>query len=72
MDGIDFTINEKALKYIVGKAVEYRLGARGLRSLCEEILTAAFFEIHRINKKTYHHKHLLKSLVYISRSLMLL
>jgi len=45
MDGIDFSINEKALNYIVGKAVEYRLGARGLRSLCEAILTDAMFEM---------------------------
>jgi len=45
MDGIDFTINEKALMYIVDKAVEYKLGARGLRSLCEAILTDAMFEL---------------------------
>ena len=45
MDGIDFTINEKALMYIVEKAVEYKLGARGLRSLCEAILTDAMFEL---------------------------
>tara|TARA_R110001583_G_scaffold86860_1_gene226695 strand:+ start:28048 stop:29289 length:1242 start_codon:yes stop_codon:yes gene_type:complete len=45
MDGINFTINETALMYIVEKAVEYKLGARGLRSLCEEILTDAMFEL---------------------------
>jgi ATP-dependent Clp protease ATP-binding subunit ClpX len=45
MDGIDFTINEPALSYIVDKAVEYKLGARGLRSLCEAILTDAMFEL---------------------------
>jgi ATP-dependent Clp protease ATP-binding subunit ClpX len=45
MDGIDFSINEKALNYIVEKAVEYKLGARGLRSLCEAILTDAMFEL---------------------------
>ncbi|MFK5957993.1 MAG: ATP-dependent Clp protease ATP-binding subunit ClpX [Lutibacter sp.] len=45
MDGINFTINETALGYIVDKAVEYRLGARGLRSLCEAILTDAMFEM---------------------------
>jgi ATP-dependent Clp protease ATP-binding subunit ClpX len=45
MDGIDFSINEKALRYIVEKAVEYKLGARGLRSLCEAILTDAMFEL---------------------------
>jgi ATP-dependent Clp protease ATP-binding subunit ClpX len=45
MDGIALTIQEPALLYIVEKAVEYRLGARGLRSLCEAILTDAMFEL---------------------------
>jgi len=45
MDGIEFDINEKALNFIVDKAVEYKLGARGLRSLCEAILTDAMFEM---------------------------
>ena len=45
MDGIQFTIDEKALDFIVEKAIEYKLGARGLRSLCEEILTDAMFEM---------------------------
>jgi len=45
MDDIDFTITEGALDYIVVKAIEYKLGARGLRSLCEEILTDAMFEM---------------------------
>ena len=45
MDGIELTIQEPALLYIVDKAVEYRLGARGLRSLCEAILTDAMFEL---------------------------
>ena len=45
MDGIDFNINENALHYIVEKAVEYKLGARGLRSLCEAVLTDAMFEL---------------------------
>jgi ATP-dependent Clp protease ATP-binding subunit ClpX len=45
MDGIDFSIQENALLYIVDKAVEYKLGARGLRSLCEAILTDAMFEL---------------------------
>jgi ATP-dependent Clp protease ATP-binding subunit ClpX len=51
MDGIDFTINENALMYIVDKAVEYKLGARGLRSLCEAILTDAMFELPGTNEK---------------------
>lgn len=45
MDGIKFEINEAALDFIVDKAVEYKLGARGLRSLCEEILTDAMFDM---------------------------
>ncbi|HNQ27704.1 MAG TPA: ATP-dependent Clp protease ATP-binding subunit ClpX [Aquaticitalea sp.] len=45
MDDIEFTITDGALDFIVEKAVEYKLGARGLRSLCEEILTDAMFEL---------------------------
>lgn len=45
MDDIEFTITDGALAYIVEKAIEYKLGARGLRSLCEEILTDAMFEM---------------------------
>ena len=45
MDKIALTFDEKALQFIVKKAVEYKLGARGLRSLCETILTDAMFEL---------------------------
>lgn len=45
MDGISLTFDEKALHFIVEKAVEYKLGARGLRSLCEAILTDGMFEL---------------------------
>lgn len=45
MDGISFQITEQALDYIVDKAVEYKLGARGLRSLCEAVFTDAMFEL---------------------------
>ncbi len=45
MDEIDFTITDGALGFIVDKAIEYKLGARGLRSLCEEILTDAMFNM---------------------------
>jgi ATP-dependent Clp protease ATP-binding subunit ClpX len=45
IDGIEFSIDEKALEFIVDKAEEYKLGARGLRALCEEILTDAMFEM---------------------------
>jgi len=43
MDNIDFQITDGALDFIVEKALEYKLGARGLRSLCEAILTDAMF-----------------------------
>ena len=45
MDDVDFTITEEALDFIVEKALEYKLGARGLRSLCEAILTEAMYEL---------------------------
>lgn len=45
MDDIAFTITDEALDFIVEKAIEYKLGARGLRSLCEAILTDAMFEM---------------------------
>ena len=51
MDNIDFSIEEEALKYIVDKAVEYKLGARGLRSLCEAVLTDAMFEMPGTDEK---------------------
>jgi ATP-dependent Clp protease ATP-binding subunit ClpX len=51
MDSIDFTITDGALDFIVDKAIVYKLGARGLRSLCEEILTDAMFELPSSNEK---------------------
>ncbi|MDO5608459.1 MAG: ATP-dependent Clp protease ATP-binding subunit ClpX [Capnocytophaga sp.] len=51
MDGIDFEITEEALDFIVEKAMEYKLGARGLRSLCESILTDAMFELPGTEEK---------------------
>ncbi len=52
MDDIKFSINEEALGFIVEKAVEYKLGARGLRSLCEAVLTDAMFEMPDGNEKS--------------------
>ena len=51
MDNVEFDIDEEALNYIVNKAIEYRLGARGLRSLCEAILTDAMFELPTTGEK---------------------
>ena len=54
MDDVVLKIDEKALQFIVEKALEYKLGARGLRSLCETILTDAMFELPGTNVKTLH------------------
>ena len=51
MDEVNFTIEEEALNYIVDKAVHYKLGARGLRSLCEAIFTDAMFELPSSDQK---------------------
>jgi ATP-dependent Clp protease ATP-binding subunit ClpX len=67
MDEVDLSITEGALNYIVEKAIEYKLGARGLRSLCEEILTEAMFDLPgsgetKLNvTKTYAEDRLSKS-----------
>ncbi|QNL20737.1 ATP-dependent Clp protease ATP-binding subunit ClpX [Hyphobacterium sp. CCMP332] len=44
MEGIELSFDEEALKYIVKKAQEYKLGARGLRSICEAIMIDAMYE----------------------------
>jgi len=54
MDGVKLSIDEKALQYIVKKAVQYKLGARGLRSLCEAVLTDAMFELPSTDIKKLH------------------
>lgn len=45
MEDVKLTIDSEALDYIVEKAVEFKLGARGLRSICEAIITDAMFDI---------------------------
>ncbi len=45
MDGIKLTWDSKVLDYIVDKAIEFKLGARGLRSICEAIVIDAMFEL---------------------------
>ncbi|WP_396597921.1 ATP-dependent Clp protease ATP-binding subunit ClpX [Dokdonia sp. R86516] len=52
MDDIELTITDEALDYMVGKAIEYKLGARGLRSLCEAILTDAMFDLPSSDEKS--------------------
>lgn len=53
MDGITFSITEKALDYMVEKAMEYKLGARGLRSLCEAVFTDAMFALPSSDETTF-------------------
>ena len=53
MDDIDFSITDGALEFIVTKAIEYKLGARGLRSLCEEVFTDAMFELPSSKEKEF-------------------
>ena len=45
MDNIKLTFSDEVLEYIVDKAVEFKLGARGLRSICEAIMLDAMFEM---------------------------
>ncbi|MFY8181706.1 MAG: ATP-dependent Clp protease ATP-binding subunit ClpX [Flavobacterium sp.] len=52
MDDVKLTITNEALDYIVEKALEYKLGARGLRSLCEAILTDAMYELPSSDDKS--------------------
>jgi ATP-dependent Clp protease ATP-binding subunit ClpX len=52
IDGIELEFTEDALQTIVNKALEYKLGARGLRSLCEAILMDAMFELPDSEIKT--------------------
>ncbi|WP_268036991.1 ATP-dependent Clp protease ATP-binding subunit ClpX [Algoriphagus sp. PAP.12] len=45
MEGVDLVFEESGIDFIVEKAVEYNLGARGLRSICEAIITDAMYEL---------------------------
>ena len=53
MDGIKLTFDEEVLEYIVDKAVEFKLGARGLRSIMETIMMDAMYEIPSKRVKTF-------------------
>ncbi len=53
MDGITLKFDDEALKLIVDKAVEYKLGARGLRSIVESIMRDAMFEVPSTDAKTF-------------------
>jgi ATP-dependent Clp protease ATP-binding subunit ClpX len=70
MDGVQFSITDDALDFIVDKALEYKLGARGLRSLCEAILIEAMYELPGTHEtkleinKAYAQDQLHKSLLH--------
>jgi ATP-dependent Clp protease ATP-binding subunit ClpX len=53
LEGIQLTIEDDVLDFMVEKAVEYKLGARGLRSICEGILTDAMFELPSSKEKYF-------------------
>ena len=54
MDGVNLRFSEEALEYIVDKAVEYKLGARGLRSIVEAVMNDAMFELPSKRTKTFN------------------
>lgn len=53
LEGINLSIDVPVLDFMVEKAVEYKLGARGLRSICESILTDAMFELPSTNERSF-------------------
>src|SRR5690349_9991924 len=53
LEGIRLAVEEEVLDFMVEKAVEYKLGARGLRSICEGILTDAMFELPSSKEKEF-------------------
>jgi ATP-dependent Clp protease ATP-binding subunit ClpX len=53
IEGIALTFEDEVLHFMVEKALEYKLGARGLRSICESILTDAMFELPSQKVKTF-------------------
>jgi len=54
LDGIKLTFDQKVLDFIVDKAIELKLGARGLRSICEAIFMESMYELPSSQKKKFH------------------
>lgn len=54
LEGITLTVDDDVLDFLVEKALEYKLGARGLRSICEGILTDAMFELPSAKQTVFH------------------
>ncbi|MBI1342883.1 MAG: ATP-dependent Clp protease ATP-binding subunit ClpX [Terrimonas sp.] len=53
LEGIQLTIEEEVLEFMVAKAMEFKLGARGLRSICESMLTDAMYELPSSDIKSF-------------------
>ena len=53
MDGVELKFDKESLDLIIQKAVQFKLGARGLRSICEAILTDAMFDLPSMKEKTF-------------------
>lgn len=53
LDGIDLKFDKEVLDFIVQKAIEFKLGARGLRSICEAILNEAMYELPSSEEKSF-------------------
>ena len=53
MDGVELKFEPEVLEYIVDKAIEFKLGARGLRSIAEAIMTEAMFELPSSDEKRF-------------------
>ena len=51
MDGVELTIEDDVKEFIVDKAIEYKLGARGLRSIAESIMMDAMYDVPSSKKK---------------------
>jgi ATP-dependent Clp protease ATP-binding subunit ClpX len=54
LEGIELVVDEDVFDFMVSKAMEYKLGARGLRSICESILTDAMFDLPGSDVKKFH------------------
>ena len=50
LENIDFDMDKEAIEFVVEKALEYKLGARGLRSICEAIINDAMYELPSQNE----------------------
>ena len=53
LDGIKLTVDPEVLDLIVDTSIENKLGARGLRSICEQIMTDAMYEAPSSSRKTF-------------------